>query len=411
MKTKFFMALMALIMTAESKAQISYTNNGDDKYMESGVVPMVGKKGLNIKTEKGEFLLKPYVLIQTSANFNYYDDEDLNLAEQDRVMNSGIAIPNALIGFTGKAFGKLTFNISLNAAKSGGALLQQAWFDVNVHDAFRIRAGKFKTPFQHAYLTTLGQTLFPTLPFSLTTPVRTNLSLDAVQPSIYTGFDLGVQLHGLVQNRFMYQVGVFNGTGIATNAATKGTSDDYKGLPSLLYAARLACMPFGDMPAHQGDPSSLNDNKLMIALSGNYNVEGNSESSNDARGGVEIAWIYNRLYLAAEAYMLNMDWTSRMQRSGSFTSWGAYAQAGYFVTDKLQLAARYDFFDRNGIEKAGFLNMPAVGINYFFVNYNLKLQAMYQYIGRWGHDSQLERDNDDMGMPFHSATIQLQYSF
>ena len=164
MKTKFFMALMALIMTAESKAQISYTNNGDDKYMESGVVPMVGKKGLNIKTEKGEFLLKPYVLIQTSANFNYYDDEDLNLAEQDRVMNSGIAIPNALIGFTGKAFGKLTFNISLNAAKSGGALLQQAWFDVNVHDAFRIRAGKFKTPFQHAYLTTLGQTLFPTLP-------------------------------------------------------------------------------------------------------------------------------------------------------------------------------------------------------------------------------------------------------
>ena len=209
----------------------------------------------------------------------------------------------------------------------------------------------------------------------------------------------------------MYQVGVFNGTGIATNAATKGTSDDYKGLPSLLYAARLAYMPFGDMPAHQGDPSSLNDNKLMIALSGNYNVEGNSESSNDARGGVEIAWIYNRLYLAAEAYMLNMDWTSRMQRSGSFTSWGAYAQAGYFVTDKLQLAARYDFFDRNGIEKAGFLNMPAVGVNYFFVNYNLKLQAMYQYIGRWGHDSQLERDNDDMGMPFHSATIQLQYSF
>lgn len=411
MKTKFFMALMALIMTAESKAQISYTNNGDDKYMESGVVPMVGKKGLNIKTEKGEFLLKPYVLIQTSANFNYYDDEDLNLAEQDRVMNSGIAISNALIGFTGKAFGKLTFNISLNAAKSGGALLQQAWFDVNVHDAFRIRAGKFKTPFQHAYLTTLGQTLFPTLPFSLTTPVRTNLSLDAVQPSIYTGFDLGVQLHGLVQNRFMYQVGVFNGTGIATNAATKGTSDDYKGLPSLLYAARLAYMPLGDMPAHQGDPSSLNDNKLMIALSGNYNVEGSSESSNDARGGVEIAWIYNRLYLAAEAYMLNMDWTSRMQRSGSFTSWGAYAQAGYFVTDKLQLAARYDFFDRNGIEKAGFLNMPAVGVNYFFVNYNLKLQAMYQYIGRWGHDSQLERDNDDMGMPFHSATIQLQYSF
>ena len=126
---------------------------------------------------------------------------------------------------------------------------------------------------------------------------------------------------------------------------------------------------------------------------------------------MEFAWIKDRLYLAAEAYLLNMQWTKRMQRSGSFTSWGAYAQAGYFITDKFQLAGRYDFFDRNGVDVAGFLNMPAVGFNYFFVNCNLKLQAMYQYIGKWGHDTQLERDNDDMGMAYHSATVMLQYTF
>ena len=394
-----------------SSSTIAFAQRVDDKYVESDVVPLAGKEGFSFSTRAGDFLFKPYSLIQVAGKFNYYDDENLNLAEVDRVANSGFAIPNAILGFSGKAFGLITFNFALNAAQSGGALLQQAWFDVNMSDAFRFRAGKFKTPFQNGYLATLGQTMFPVLPSSVTTPVRTNLSLDAVQPSIYTGFDLGIQLHGVLKNRFGYQVGVFNGTGIGVNSATKGTSDDHRGLPSLLYAARLSYMPKGQMPAHQGDPGDLHNDKMLIALSGNVNVEGNSESSNDFRAGVEFAWLKNRWFLSADAYLLNMQWTSRMQRAGSFTSWGAYAQAGYFATDKLQLAARYDFFDRNGTELAGFLNMPAVGFNYFFARTNLKLQMMYQYIGKWGHETQLERDNDDMGMAYHSATVLLQYTF
>ena len=386
-------------------------NSDNEKYIESGVVPMAGRKGFTFNLGQGEFIIKPYMLIQTSANFNYYDDEGLNLADQDNVANSGFAIPNALLGFSGSAYGLLTYNLTINAAKSGGALLQQAWIDVNLKDEFRVRVGKFKSPFQHAYLTTIGQTLFSALPSSVTTPVRTNLSLDAVQPSLYTGFDIGVQIHGILKEKFGYQVGIFNGSGIGTNAAGKTTSDDWKGLPSLLYAARLAYTPYGEMPTHQGDPSDLNNNKMIFAISSNYNVEGQNESSDDLRAGAEFAWIHNRLYIGAEYYMLNMNWTNRMFRDGSFTSWGAYAQAGYFVTDKLQTALRYDFFDRNGVAEDGFLNMPSIGLNYFISKYNLKLQGMYQYIGKWGHTSQLERDNDDMGMAYHSAMIQLQYTF
>ena len=383
----------------------------DDRYIESDVVPLAGKTGFSFTTKTGDFLFKPYALIQMTGNFKYYDDEGLNLAEQDNVANSGFAIPNAIIGFSGKAFGVITFNFALNPAKSGGDLLQQAWFDVNMKESVRIRVGKFKTPFQNGYLATLGQTLFPVLPFSMTTPVRTNISLDAVQPSMYTGFDVGAQLHGVISDKYGYQVGIFNGTGSGVNGATIGTSDDHKGLPSLLYAARLAYMPKGMMPSHQGDPDDLHNDKMLFAVSGNINIEGNSESSNDYRAGVEFAWLKNKLYVAAEGYLLNMKWTKRMQRSGSFTSWGAYVHAGYFVTNKMQLAARYDFFDRNGTDLDGMLNMPGVGINYFFLGYNLKLQAMYQYIGKQGHKTQLERDNDDMGMPYHSATVMLQYSF
>ena len=36
---------------------------------------------------------------------------------------------------------------------------------------------------------------------------------------------------------------------------------------------------------------------------------------------------------------------------------------------------------------------------------------MYQFVGRWGHDTQLDRDNDDLGIATHNATVMLQYTF
>ena len=36
---------------------------------------------------------------------------------------------------------------------------------------------------------------------------------------------------------------------------------------------------------------------------------------------------------------------------------------------------------------------------------------MYQFTGRYGHQTQWDRDNDDLGLSTHAATLQLQYSF
>lgn len=181
---------------------------------ENGVVSLNGKEGFTIATKKGDFVFKPYMLVQTSANINYYDDEGLDPAyNQDNIHNSGFSIPYAILGFTGKAFDRVTFNLSINAAGNGGNILQQAWFDVEIKKSFAIRVGKFKTPFSHAYLTTLGETLMPTLPTSLTSSVILPYSLNAVTPNIGMGFDLGVEVHGLVKDKFGYEVGIFNGTG------------------------------------------------------------------------------------------------------------------------------------------------------------------------------------------------------
>ena len=396
------MALMALLPLA---AMAQYEEDTDN-----GVVSLAGREGFSIQSKKGDFVFKPYLLVQTAGKFNYYDDQGLDKAyNQDNVANSGFSIPYAVLGFTGKAFGKVTFNLSINAAGSGGALLQQAWFDYAASEKFAVRLGKFKTPYTHAYLTTLGETLLPVLPTSLTSPVIMPYTLNAVTPNFGTGFDLGIEIHGLL-NKVGYELGIFNGTGASVNTAGKTFSDDWH-IPSLLYAGRLTYMPKGVMPQTQGNPNRLHEDKILFGVSSSLNVESESESTNDFRAGLEFAMLKNKLYLAAELYYMNVGFTDRMKINDSYNYWGGYVQGGYFVAPRLQAAARYDFMDRNGTDKKGLLNMPAVGVNYFFPNSNLKLQAMYQYIGRTGHATQLDRDIDDLGLATHSATVMLQYSF
>ena len=47
---------------------------------ENGVVSLAGREGFTIETKKGDFVFKPYLLVQTSGNFNWYDEEGLDKA-------------------------------------------------------------------------------------------------------------------------------------------------------------------------------------------------------------------------------------------------------------------------------------------------------------------------------------------
>ncbi len=395
--------MFVLVLKAQDKPEI-------DKYIETGMISVSEKDGFSWHTKVGSFLFKPYTLIQTRAVMNYYDDEGLSLADEDNVLNSGFSIPFALIGFAGQAFDRITYNVALNAATSGGALLNQAWFDVNVKDELRIRVGKFKTPFNQAYLVQNGQTLFPSLPYSLSARVNVPFSINSVNPTMATGFDIGAQLHGVLQEQLAYQLGIFNGTGSTVNTATNTLSDE-NGLPSLLYAARLAYMPFGPMPLYQGNPTDFTENKLLVGVSGSYNVEANYESSNDLRAGFELSWLYKRFYFCSEAYMLSMDFVERQQESPVDSFWGSYAQAGYFVSKRLQPALRLELFDRNGIDEKGMLYTSAIGLNYYIVRHNLKLQTMYWYMGKIGHESEADANDDDNSLSEHQLCVQLQFAF
>jgi len=420
MKTTILAALAALTTTnifaesllTDSLAVTEASAPTEETYdADNGIVTIGSDRMFQIESKDHRFSFKPYLMLQTTVNFNYYDDEGLDKAyNQDNVANSGFSFPYAILGFTGKAFNNITYNLSVNAAASGADILQQAWFDVYISKGLAVRAGKFKTPFTSAYLTTLGETLFPMLPVSLTSAVIMPYSLNAANPKIGTGFDLGVMLHGKICPVLGYEFGIFNGNGSGSNKATKTFSDDWH-IPSLLYAGRLSWTPYGNMPRTQGNYKMLNEHKLEVALSGSVNVESESESTNDTRVGLEVSYLSGRWFLGGEFYWMNVGFTKRQKIDKSYNFLGGYAQAGFFVAKQWQLAARYDLFNRNGTGSDGILNSPAVGCNYFLKNTGLKLSAMYQFVGRTGHKTQLDRDNDDLGIAKHSAIIMMQYTF
>jgi len=405
---KILTLALAVAFALPALAQENKTE--EDKYIESDVISLVDRTGFTWQTPKGDFKLKPYMLMLTKGEFNYVDDEGLNIAEVDNVVNSGFGIPKAVLGFAGRAFDKVTYNFAIDAAASGNALLNQAWFDINMKDEFRLRVGKFKTPMNRAYQVRLGQSLLPVLPASLTTSVNLPYSLNSVNPVMSTGFDIGVMAHGLLKNKWMYQLAIFNGTGISVNSPTNTLSDDLD-IPSLLYSGRLAYVPYGAMPLHEGDPKDVDNFKISLAASASYNVEANYESSNDMRIGAEFAVMSNRFYFSSEAYMLNVDFVERQNISQALTYYGAYAQGGYLLKSGLQPVLRMEMMDRNSSDEDGMLLMPAIGCNYFILGQNLKLQAMYQTVLKSGYISDYEADDDDNGLSEHRFIVQLQFSF
>ena len=45
----------------------------------NGIVSLAGREGFTIASKKGDFLFKPYMLVQTGLNLNWYDDSGFSI--------------------------------------------------------------------------------------------------------------------------------------------------------------------------------------------------------------------------------------------------------------------------------------------------------------------------------------------
>jgi hypothetical protein len=337
------------------------------------------------------------------------NDAGLELSDPDNLVSVGFGVPVAILGIAGRAFERLSFNLALNAPCSGGCLLTEAWLEGYVTDELRVRVGKFKTPMNWVVQTRLGGRLSPVLPTSLSTRVNIPSDLNALNPVLATGFDLGVMVQGVLSKQLLYQVGLFNGEGIGVNLPTSSLSDDLK-IPGLLYAARVAWAPVGAPMIEEGGFAAAGELKVQVAASASFNVEANSESSNDLRAGLELVVAGKHWYWVTEGSLLQMQFVERLRSTPNRVFWGAYSALAHAFENGLEPFVRVDVFDRNSANVPGVLVMPGVGLNYYLFAQNLKLSALYQYNARVGYADRWAADDDLADVGEHTATVQLQFA-
>ena len=190
-------------------------------------VAIAGAEGFGVKSADGAFQLRLRGLVQTDARFFFGDDQ--------RPLNDTLVVRRARPILDGTLWKIVDFRL-MSDLGGGSSTLLDAYLDLKLSSALRIRVGKAKVPvglealLEDAHLPFVERGL-P----SLLAPVR----------------DVGVQVTGEpLGGRLVYAAGLFNG--VADGASGDGDNADDKD-----FAARLFVRPFQRPAGEAAAPVSL----------------------------------------------------------------------------------------------------------------------------------------------------------
>jgi phosphate-selective porin OprO and OprP len=206
-----FVLLLMLVVAAPAGAQTA-----------APATPQVTagwRDGFYVQSEKGDFRLQIGALVHADGRFALGDD--------DETVNDTFLI-RRLRPFIRGRFAQ-RFEFYLNPDFAGGTLVvQDAYIDTVFSPAFRLRAGKAKSPFGLERLQSAGNMLF----------------LERALPtSLVPNRDVGIQVLGdLAGGVIGYQAGVLNGV-------ADGGSGDTDASDSKDVAGRVVIRPFTKQPA------------------------------------------------------------------------------------------------------------------------------------------------------------------
>jgi hypothetical protein len=200
---------------------------------------------------------------------------------------------------------------------------------------------------------------------------RTSLNLDTVNRAQisrnFGSIDTGLQAIGKTKY-LSYYVSAFNGAG----TDIINSSEELLLQPSvgrtINFGERFVVRPFG-----------YNDKLGTIELgSGFFTGKKSINNNNVSYNLISYYTGYKR-----KKYELTAEYAQKegFLRSGQF-AYGWYIDNSYFLTNKLQLVARYDTFDPNKSIPNNMITEYTLGSNYLFSGINIKLQLDYVYVNR-----------------------------
>ena len=360
---KFFVS--AFLITVLTGSFVQAEENIQPQTSEVKIVGVEAgyKDNIYLKTTDNTFRFDIYGYGQ----FRYtYQTNDITSAED----LSNFQVQRTRLGFKGyTGSDKLKYQMLLSASQSGEfdkvSLLD--WFvDYAPSKECGIRAGQFKVPYSTSFTISASE-----LQFIERTQVDSNFRLDR---------DNGVNLYGkFLDSKITYNLGAYNGEG-----RNKSNPDN-----GVLYAARLIFEPFGKYAYHESD-NEISDKLLMLASAayavssdqaGATNTNLNARLAATALGISDVTGSNAFVGAKYRGASVHGEYFKRViepkkQGVADETAEGYYIQGGYFiVTKKVEVAARYEYFDPSKDTGSDLRQEYGLGVNYFVNNHRNKMQA------------------------------------
>jgi len=239
---------------------------------------------------------------------------------------------------------------------AGTPKLIDAYAELKLNDYFNFTIGQAKIPFSLENLTSSNKLELIDRSQAVEALVARGKDVGGNQ----NGRDIGIQLGGTIlklKDRPVvdYRVGIYNGSGI--NTADNNEKKDY--------AARLILHPVTGLDI---SGALYNGSRFVPEVKTGTVVTTPSKNVDRNRYGFDLNYDLKNLAIRGEYVHGTDDVTDRQ---------GYYIQGGYyFLEKKLQLIAKYDFYDANKAIAKDASTWYVFGANFNF-NTNVRLQANY----------------------------------
>ncbi len=319
-----------------------------------------------IRSTDGRFTLNPAFQFQLRYVLNYREGEGDD-GDDDAEIESGFELRRMKFGFAGTAYEKFKYKFVWFTNRNGGeVLLEDAEVQYALTERLSIFGGQFKNPVHHEELVSSSKQL--------------SADRSLVNELLGGGVEDRVQGVGVNWDNEVITViaAVHDGReSLNTNFRDSPTNDSDYGA-----AARVEYLAFGDKKGY-GDFTALGNTGSMLVFGAGVGFSGLEDTNG-------IAYTIDAQYetgpLALYAALLGQ--TTREhgdddevdeegeEIADDADAYGGLVQAGYMLSDKLELFGRYGYIslDDDSLDEDQ-IHEITVGSNYYIEGHNVKVTA------------------------------------
>lgn len=314
------------------------------------------KGGFVLRSEDGQFTLRPSVHFQIRYVANYRDSS----TGQSSDTQSGFESRRTKFGFSGNVFGPdTTYQVIVAMSRNGGgASLEEGWLEHRFSDHLSIRGGIFKDPLAHESAVS----------------AKRQMSADrSILTSYLVGGDNYVQGVMLEWNQDNWHIAAAFHDGMGdekSNFEDWPTNDWNFGM-----AARSEYKVFGDWKDYSDYTtlSNKSDELLVFGFGGDWSQGGDFN---------QYTYTFDAQYKTGP-WSAYLAYIGRLQdgNGGSWHEWGAMGQLSYLI-DQVEPFIRYAYMqlDRDWSNPDDSIHELTLGANYYIHGHNMKFTVDVVYL-------------------------------